>query len=133
MKRIISWTLALIILGSVMFPMRGVAQGTSSRGTLEGYITRINETFVEIEAYRGELSQLSFDKDVRFNIDDTPAQLRDFKPGMEVYAKYRDYRIYQLEGYSTENPGFISPGGSLPEVKKVFSSLRAPSSSRTER
>lgn len=88
---------------------------------IEGYITDIDNIFVQIEEYNGRTYRLIVSPSALFKIDQRVAQLRDFKIGMEVYAKVRRGQITYLEGYSTEIPGAIVPGSKTRTgvVKKI--------------
>lgn len=82
-------------------------------GFIEGYIKKVVEKEIHIEEYDGTTHQLSFDAKAVLTIDGTLVNLKDFKPGMEVYGELKNRRLTTLEGYSTEIPGYIAPGSKL--------------------
>lgn len=110
MKRFVAVILTMGMLLGMSVPTLGNEVEALPGLTLEGYIKNITETGVEIEEYGGYTRHWSFTPNTVFMIDNTPAEIQDFKPGMEIYAKSRGVRLTYMESYSTENPGYIPPG-----------------------
>ena len=121
MKRLSVVALTIFILFMTAVPSFAREAGSFPGQTLEGYIKNISDTGVEIEEYSGFRRNYNFTTDTVLRIDGIPAEVRDFKPGMEVYAKRTATRITYMESFSTENPGFISPGEKVRSgvVKKI--------------
>jgi hypothetical protein len=91
---------------------------------IEGYLTDIGwyyGDYVEIEEYDGTSHKLWFHPEAYFRIDGIPVRLEDFEPGLEVYGELEDGDLKYLESYSTQNPGYIPPGGKVRTgiVKKI--------------
>lgn len=84
--------------------------GFGKESYVEGYIIRKTEDSIGIEEYDGTTSLLTYDNNTSFSIDNVPVDAVDFRVGMEVIAAVRGSRISSIESYSTENPGYISPG-----------------------
>ncbi|MGI5858472.1 MAG: hypothetical protein ACOX8P_04015 [Tepidanaerobacteraceae bacterium] len=82
---------------------------------LEGYIKslNINEFRIEVEEYGGNVRRLNITPGTVLLIDETPAKLGDFKVGMEIYGQYYRDTLTRMESWSTENPGYIPPGGKV--------------------
>ena len=124
MKRfaIMFLTLTLLIVMTPFYPSKAVGV-TQPSLPLEGYIKEINtkESWVVVEEYNGSIQQWSLTQNTVFMIDNTPADLTDFKPGMEIYAKYTKNNITYIESWSTENPGYIPPGTKVQAgtIKKI--------------
>jgi len=112
---------AVAILFMMIIPSFGSEAGNFPGQALEGYIKSISDTGVEVEEYTGHVRKFSFALNTIFRIDDTPASIKDFKPGMEIYAKRAGTRLSYMESYSTENPGYIPPGGKVRSgvIKKI--------------
>jgi len=87
------------------------SQESFLQGALEGYLKEKGDGSIVVEEYAGVSYLLPVSERAVVVIDKAPASLKDFKPGMEVYAQVRDGRVILLEGYSTTNLGYISPGG----------------------
>lgn len=123
MKKV-SLILILTICISILFPVLDnteAAYAASFLNEIEGYIVDINESFVKIEEYNGRSRLLLISPTALFEIDQRTASLRDFKIGMEVYAKTTGGRISYMESFSTEIPGFILPGSKTRSgiIKKI--------------
>lgn len=103
----------LIVLFAALFTYN--VPETFAYSTVDGYIININitESRIELEDYRGYVRVLNIAPGAALLIDDTPAALNDFKVGMEVHAQYLGYTLTRLESWSTENPGYIPPGGKV--------------------
>ncbi|SHH23271.1 hypothetical protein [Tepidibacter thalassicus] len=82
-------------------------------GYIEGYIKDKLGDVIQIEEYDGTLHNLTFTDDAILIIDDRDVKLVDFKPGMEIYATLEGRKINYMEGYSTQNPGYIKEGSKL--------------------
>ncbi|MDI3480617.1 MAG: hypothetical protein PWQ97_272 [Tepidanaerobacteraceae bacterium] len=89
-------------------------------GYIEGFLKSKGQS-IEIEEYSGRMQTMPLAPGAVLEIDGIPVSLNDFQPGMEVYAKYSGGSIVYLEGYSTENPGYIPAGGKVRSgvVKKI--------------
>lgn len=112
MKRLVIIFLTLAVLTAIPLSS-GKAVGKTYPGLpLEGYIKEINLTdqWVSVEEYSGRVRRWSLSHNAVIMIDDTPAEPKDFKPGMEIYAHYIRNNITYMESWSTENLGYISPG-----------------------
>jgi len=83
--------------------------------TIEGYIKDISaaEARIEVEDYRGYVRTFTIAPGATLMIDGIFATLSDYRIGMEVYARYSGSRLTHLESWSTENPGYIPPGGKV--------------------
>ncbi|MGI6778514.1 MAG: hypothetical protein ACOX7R_11060 [Acetivibrionales bacterium] len=80
-------------------------------GQIEGYLISIDDTTIQIEEYDGTIHTFSYgNKSTVFMIDRRLTNRIDFKPGMEVFAYYRNLHITNIEGFSTINSGYIAPG-----------------------
>lgn len=113
MKRFTSYIVLLAVLLTVVFACK--VPETLAYSTIDGYIININmaESRIEVEDYRGYVRVLNIAPGAVLLIDDTPAALNDFRIGMEVYAHYLGNSLTRLESWSTENPGYIPPGGKV--------------------
>lgn len=80
---------------------------------VEGYIKNVTPQTVEIEDYNGYIWIMYITPKSILEIDQRTAQIQDFKVGMEVYAEKRGNNIIKMEGYSTENLGYIVPGSKV--------------------
>ncbi|MDD4569604.1 MAG: hypothetical protein PHE70_05710 [Tepidanaerobacteraceae bacterium] len=123
MKRLVIIFLTLAVLTAIPLSS-GKAVGKTYPGLpLEGYIKEINLTdqWVSVEEYSGRVRRWSLSHNAVIMIDDTPAEPKDFKPGMEIYAHYIRNNITYMESWSTENLGYISPGTKVRSgtVKKI--------------
>lgn len=89
-------------------------------GYIEGFLKSKGQS-IKIEEYSGRMQTMPLAPGAVLEIDGIPVSLNDFQPGMEVYAKYSGGSIVYLEGYSTENPGYIPAGGKVRSgvVKKI--------------
>jgi hypothetical protein len=107
--------IALVLIVLVTFTGTSYASTTGSlRGSsIEGYITDWSGDSIRIEEYDGTVYLYTYDTNTGFYIDNIPAEAVDFKIGMEVFASVAGSRIVSMEGYSTENPGYIPPGGKV--------------------
>lgn len=107
-----------------LFPAVGLGVETNPlvQGYLEGYLLGITPAQegekpvpvrVQMESYAGSLYLLDIAPGAVFTIDNIPAQLSEFRPGMEIYAGLQGKSILSLEGYSTANLGYIPPGSRI--------------------
>lgn len=87
--------------------------GPYSAGYIEGFVKEWVDGKIRIEEYDGTEHLLSIDPKASFMIDGRNTKPVDFKPGMEVYAVLTGRNITYIEGFSTENPGYIAPGGKM--------------------
>ncbi|MBB6215594.1 hypothetical protein HNQ80_001683 [Anaerosolibacter carboniphilus] len=112
MKKLIIWLCLMLLL---MNPIAsyGDLNGPYRDGFIEGYVKAIYEQEIAIEEYDGTVHRLSFDPKAALTIDSVPVTLKDFKPGMEVYGDLKGKRLNTLESFSTDNPGYIPPGGKV--------------------
>lgn len=119
MKKAAAFLCLILLMSSIT--SYGDSQGPYRNGFIEGYVKKVLEKEIQIEEYDGTIHQLPFDPRALLTIDGIPASLRDFKGGMEVYGEVKGLRLYTLESYSTENPGYIPPGGKIRTgtVKKI--------------
>ncbi|OWZ84666.1 hypothetical protein [Natranaerobius trueperi] len=79
--------------------------------TIEGYLQQLDDEELVIETYEGEEYSFSYDNDTNFLIDGYHVERQEFNNGMEITASVGvDNYISELEGYSTEDPGYIPPG-----------------------
>lgn len=106
-------TIALLLF------VNGAAQGAMTgtmNGTLEGYLLYIeyiqeNDIYlVAVEDYTGEFYDLSLNPGIPVIIDTIPVSPADLRAGLEVYTEITQGQITRLEGYSTSQPGYVSPG-----------------------
>ncbi|MFZ5968842.1 MAG: hypothetical protein ACOYVK_16935 [Bacillota bacterium] len=90
-------------------------------GFIEGYLKAKYDNQVLIEEYDGTLHVLPLASNIAIQIDGVLVTLSDVKIGMEVYGEIEGKRLTLLESYSTENPGYIPPGGKVRTgiVKKI--------------
>lgn len=120
LKKIITLFLTAFVLmiSPGLSPAGSYAQTGS---TLEGYIRDISDQKITVEEYDGKVSTLSFAPAAVFKIDGIPVSRDDFKSGMEVYIFRSGQNVTFMEGYSTESPGYIPPGGKVRSgvVKKI--------------
>lgn len=123
MKRFMTWILLLAALFVVIFPSVTEAVGVMAYRPLEGYIKDLNisESWIEVEEYAGNVKRWNIIPNTILLIDDTPAEPKDFKAGMEIYAEYNKNILIRMESWSTENPGYIPPGGKVRSgiIKKI--------------
>lgn len=70
-------------------------------------------TSLDIQDYSGADYNFAVADNACFTIDNIPAKLSDFRPGMEIYAKLQGKSIILLEGYSTTQLGYIAPGSKV--------------------
>jgi hypothetical protein len=113
MKRFTISILLLAVVLATVFTFK--APETLAYPIIEGYIKNINisESRIEVEEYRGNVRVLNIAPGTVLLIDDTPAALKDFKAGMEIYGQYYGNTLTHLESWSTENPGYIPPGAKV--------------------
>ena len=111
MKRF-AWILCILLLFSSIASY-GDISGPYRNGFIEGYVKKILDKEIQIEEYDGTIHQLPFDPKAILTIDDVLVSLKDFKAGMEVYGELTGRRLKSLESFSTENPGYIPPGGKV--------------------
>ncbi|MFT9495520.1 hypothetical protein [Anaerosolibacter sp.] len=111
MKKMIILLCFIFLMSSIT--SYGDINGPYRDGFIEGYIKKVLEKEIHIEEYDGTTHQLSFDAKAVLTIDGTLVNMKDFKPGMEVYGELKNRRLTTLEGYSTEMPGYIAPGSKL--------------------
>ncbi|QXM07379.1 hypothetical protein KVH43_03270 [Crassaminicella indica] len=118
MKKI--WIIVAMLLLTSVISYADI-NGPYRDGLIEGYVKKVLENQIQIEEYDGTVHLLNLDRKVNFQIDGKNVRLKDFKPGMEVYGELRGRRLKYLEGYSTENLGYIPPGGKVRTgiVKKI--------------
>lgn len=118
MKKILI-VLSMLLLASVI--SYADINGPYRDGMIEGYVKKVLENQIQIEEYDGTVHLLNLDRKVNFQIDGKTVGLKDFKPGMEVYGELRGRRLKYLDSYSTENLGYIPPGGKVRTgiVKKI--------------
>lgn len=121
MKRFISLFLAAFIFMLSPGFSRGDTEYHPAGSPLEGYIKDISAQKVTVEQYDGRVSTLAFTSGTLFKIDNLPASWGDFRAGMEVYILHLGQNVTYMEGYSTETPGYIPPGGKVRSgvVKKI--------------
>lgn len=112
MKKIVSLTIIGMLL-MVSITSHGAIMSPFREGYIEGYIKDISDGYMNIEEYGGMEYRLRVLDDATYYIDDIPASLKDFKIGMEIYAELKGRSILKIEGYSTSNLGYISPGGKM--------------------
>ncbi|QEK13259.1 hypothetical protein FQB35_13805 [Crassaminicella thermophila] len=119
MKKI--WILLFICVLLASTVSYGDINGPYREGFIEGYVKNRLENQIMIEEYDGTVHLLDLDRKVSFQIDGIPAALEDFRVGMEVYGELRGRRLTYLESYSTQNLGYIPPGGKVRSgiVKKI--------------
>jgi len=120
MRRIILFILCIfLILGTAS--SYGDDNGPYRNGYIEGYIKERLENQLQIEEYDGTVHQLSVDDKASLVIDNIPVGIMEFKPGMEVYGELQGRKLIYLESYSTDNPGYIPPGGKMRigTIKKI--------------
>jgi hypothetical protein len=112
-------SLCILLLASVI--SYADINGPYRDGMIEGYVKKVLENQIQIEEYDGTVHLLNLDRKVNFQIDGKTVGLKDFKPGMEVYGELRGRRLKYLDSYSTENLGYIPPGGKVRTgiVKKI--------------
>lgn len=115
MKRFRTGILLLAVLIVIILPSVKQAAGAGAYQPLEGYIKdlNINELWIEVEEYTGNVKRWNITPNAALLIDDTPAELKDFKAGMEIYAEYGRNVLTRIESWSTENPGYIPAGGKV--------------------
>lgn len=115
MKRFMTWILLLAALLVGIVPSVTEAAGALAYRPLEGYIKDLNisESLIEVEEYAGNVKRWNITPNTVLLIDDTPAELKDLKAGMEIYAEYNNNFLLRIESWSTENPGYIPPGGKV--------------------
>jgi hypothetical protein len=68
---------------------------------------------LKIESYEGQFYTLPLASNAIFSLDGIPAQLSEFKAGIEVYALLQGKQVISLEGYVGANPGYITPGSKV--------------------
>lgn len=113
MRRVIAIFFCTILLVS---SAGGAVAEQSGLAAISGYYQGLllNEEdgsyLLEIEEYRGTVYTTRLADTAVLRIDTIPAQIDDFKPGMEVYARFIADELTYLEGYSTAVSGYIEPG-----------------------
>lgn len=118
-----------LVMAILLFLAGGVTFDTAladavtpyQKGSIEGHLTAVDETGIQIEEYDGTVHGLSFAANAAFSIDTIPVSIGDFKSGMEVYATLSGKSVATLEGYSTETTAFIPAGSKMRvgTVKKI--------------
>lgn len=106
--------IALILIATIVTPSISVFADMYSPyrdGFIEGYVKHIGENSIAIEEYDGTLHTLNLLMNTEFSIDGITVKLKDFKPGMEIYAELKGRSISYIESYSTDNLGYIGPEG----------------------
>ncbi|WP_129599243.1 hypothetical protein [Anaerophilus nitritogenes] len=90
-------------------------------GIIEGYVKDVADNQIKIEEYDGSVHLLPLSNKAVCTIDQIPVTLKDFKAGMEVFGEIKGRSVTLLESYSTQNPGYIPPGGKVRSgiVKKI--------------
>ena len=113
MKRFTISIVLITLLFAIVFTYNRAE--TLAYPIIEGYIKSINmaESRIEVEEYRGNIRAFNIAPGAVLLIDDIPVKLNDFKIGMEIYAEYYGNTLTRLESWSTENPGYIPPGGKV--------------------
>ncbi len=111
MRRILSILCIVLIIGTIT--SYGDVNGPYRNGFIEGYVKAGTEDKVQIEEYDGTIHELPISPGASIVIDNVPVSLKEFKPGMEVYGELQGRSLIYLESYSTENPGYIPPGGKM--------------------
>ncbi len=125
--------LGLIILFSSL-PGAVKAADPGSQGYIEGYLKKISvtplkvpvsteqkttktqtppvasQTTVLIADYDGNLFEFELSPLAGLLIDQRPARVQDFRPGLEVYGVIQNGMLVSLEGYSVAQPGYLTPG-----------------------
>lgn len=109
MKRVcLILVMALLVLNAFGIAAYAAALNPYGTNTVEGFLVAKGEGNVTIEMYNGDVRTFFFGQDYSLAIDTVPVSMEDFKVGMEVYATLEGLYINYMEGYSTENPGYIS-------------------------
>jgi hypothetical protein len=111
----------LVTIVMFVFTLHGwayAADNPYSQGAIEGFLLQINTgasaiSNLEIEDYSGLKYNFPLAGSAELLIDGIPVKLTDFRAGMEVYAKLQGRSIISLEGYSTEQLGYIAPGSKV--------------------
>jgi hypothetical protein len=109
-KKIIMFMITLWIVSAAAFADINTPYRT---GYIEGFIKSLGAEQITIEEYDGTLHTIQIEKNADLRIDNVPISIKEFKIGMEVYGELTNRKINYLEGYSTENPGFIQPGSKV--------------------
>lgn len=110
MKRLL--LIALIAIITLSGTHLGIVNAYGD-STIEGYLRDISGTGIQIEEYDGTVKYLTTDSETVFMIDQRLAQSVDFRPGMEVTATLNGTTIVSIDGFSTENTGYIQPGSKV--------------------
>ncbi|KUO53083.1 MAG: hypothetical protein APF76_14930 [Desulfitibacter sp. BRH_c19] len=110
MKRSFRFILLLVLIVLVGSIASAQLYSNFRQGTVEGFLLDRGSDFVLFEEYDGTIYNLPVGESARFEIDNRPVNLADFLPGIEVYVQVRDGKVEFLEGYSTANLGYITPG-----------------------
>jgi len=125
MRKIVVFIIAAVFLANMILASPTALIGSASAaplqsGYLEGFLKSTGAT-IEIEEYGGRTYAMILSPNASLQIDGVPVSLKDFQPGMEVYAKYSGGTIVYMEGYSTQNLGYIPPGSKVRSgvVKKI--------------
>ena len=108
----------LLILLMALLVLPSASYGNFSpytQGYIEGYLLDVvGESTLHIEAYNGDRYFFPIARNASFAIDTIPVGLKEFLPGMEVYAKLdRGRGVIYMEGYSTSSLGYITPGSKV--------------------
>lgn len=121
MKKLKINLLIVITLTVMVSPFAQNKHTAFAYQSIEGYITNIQDLFITVEEYSGSQKRWRLTPDTVLMIDQIPAELNDFKIGMEIYGEYSNDKVTYLESWSTENPGYIPPGGKVRTgiVKKI--------------
>ncbi|WZL73572.1 hypothetical protein QBE52_02230 [Clostridiaceae bacterium 35-E11] len=118
MKKICTGMLIFLLTAVIAY---GDANGPYRDGFIEGYVKGVVDGQIKIEEYDGTIHLLNFSNKTTLTIDDMLVNVKDFKPGMEVYGELQGRSLTSLESFSTQNPGYIPPGGKVRSgiVKKI--------------
>lgn len=109
MKKYIAPILILVIMATFTLGSFADMYSPYRNKYIEGYLKQVDKTKIIIEEYDGTLHILNTLKNAQYSIDGTSVGPGDFKPGMEVYGELKGRSISYLEGFSTENLGYIDP------------------------
>ena len=102
----------LAVLLVVIFIATGVAASTTKTkvpSIIEGEFVSRKGMRVSLKNYDGKVYSLPTDLETYYYIDRRPAEITNFRKGLEVYAEVVNGKVMVLEGYSSENPGYQKP------------------------
>jgi hypothetical protein len=119
MKKIVALLMILIlIIPTLSF---GSSLNPFDNANVEGYMRGWVDGSLEIEEYDGTVHLIPVEEKASFEIDNRPANKKDFKTGMEVSIWVRNGNLYRILSYSAQNPGYIPEGGKVRNgtVKKI--------------